>query len=78
MEPKYVKLQTVVDEFLKGPAGKPMTPLEMLQIFQQTGNLYGCFSGTHIDARNPADDPIITEDIPCEIIEPKQLPCPGK
>lgn len=78
MEPKYVGLQTVVDDYLKGQDGKPMSPLEILMIYEQTGILYSNFIGTHIDARESTTDPIITEDIECEIVDPKQLPCPGK
>lgn len=41
---------------------------------KRTGILYSNFTGTHVDARESVTDPIITEDIECEIVDPKQLP----
>lgn len=76
MESKFVDLQSVVDEILKGPLGKPMSVEEMFRMYDQTGYLYGNFTDSHIDTRNNPGNPIITEDIECEIIEPKQLPAP--
>lgn len=52
----------------------PLGTFPYIDIYTHTGNLYSNFSGTHIDARESTTDPIITEDIECEIIEPKQLP----
>ena len=76
MEPKYVSLQTVVDDYFKGRAGKPMGQKGIFEMYNQTGNLlYKHFTGVTVDCTvHPTGDPVITEDIDYELVEPKQLP----
>ena len=66
MEPKYITLEEAIE------GCPPMSAAEMMKIYDQTGWLY--YPGFIQTVLGNANDQSITEDIECEIIEPKRLP----
>ena len=75
MEPKFVGLEEIVDKILSDNTGARMSPAEMMRLYEQSGCLYATGGMADVLSHHPANaDAIITEDIECEIVEPKRLP----
>jgi hypothetical protein len=65
-EPKFVSIQTVIENHIKDKAANSLRWVDICAHLT-----------TQFDQMNKQSDPIITEDIDCEVIDLKQLPAPN-